>query len=158
MTTYRRIPSRDRRGTTLEETAFVLPVFFTFIFAIIEFGHAQLVNNMLNNACRTAARIGSVEGTTSADVVARINQAMSPVIPSSNVTVYVNDASVYDSGSTPPADASGIEGLPSMEVSNAEPRQMFVVRAKLNYNDIALVPMPFLKNVTLASQAFMRHE
>lgn len=153
-----RISPRNRRGTTVVETAFVLPVFLTFIFAIIEFSHAQLVNNMLNNACRTAARIGSVEGTSSSDVVARINQAMSPVIPSSSVTVYVNDASVYDSGGTPPTDAAGLESLPSMEVSNAEPRQMFVVRAKLNYNDIALVPMPFLKNVTLASQAFMRHE
>jgi Flp pilus assembly protein TadG len=150
--------SRNRRGTTLVESAVVLPVFLTLIFAIIEFGHAQLVNNMLNNACRTAARIGSVEGTSSSDVVARINQAMSPVVSSSNVTVYVNDASVYDSSGTPPSDAAGIEGLPSMEVSDAEPRQMFVVRAKLNYNDIALVPMPFLKNVTLASQAFMRHE
>lgn len=158
MTQQHRRRRRDRRGTTLVETAFVLPVFFTFIFAIIEFGHAQLVNNMLNNACRTAARIGAVEGTSSADVEARINQAMTPVIDPQNVTIYVNDASVYDSGGTPPTDASGIEDLPAMEVSEAEPRQMFVVRAKLNYNDIALVPMPFLKNVTLASQAFMRHE
>lgn len=158
MTKYRRFKPRERCGTTLVESAIVLPVFLTFIFAIIEFSHAQLVNNMLNNACRTAARIGSVEGTSSSDVVARINQAMAPVIPSSNLTVYVNDASVFDSNGTPPVGAAGIESLPSMEVSNAEARQMFVVRAKLSYNDIALVPMPFLKNVTLASQAFMRHE
>jgi len=158
MITRRQINQRLRHGTTLVETAIVLPVFLLFVLAIIEFGHAQLVNNMLNNACRTAARMGSVEGTTSADAVARVNQTMSPVVAAENVSVFVNDASIYDSGSAPPSNGSEIEDLPSVELSDAEPRQMFVVRARLNYNDIAIVPMPFLKDVVLNSQAFMRHE
>ncbi len=158
MIPYRCIKHRNRRGTTLVETAIVLPVFLFFLFAIIEFGHAQLVNNMLNSACRNGARIGSVEGTTSADVIARVNQTMAPVINSDNVTIFVNDASVFDSGGTPPGSGADIEALPSLELSNAEPRQMFVVRARLNYNDIALVPMPFMNGVVLNSQAFMRHE
>ena len=33
-----------------------------------------------------------------------------------------------------------------------------MVRAKVRYNDICLVPFPFLKNMTLDAQAFMRHE
>jgi len=158
MITRRQINQRLRHGTTLVETAIVLPVFLLFVLAIIEFGHAQLVNNMLNNACRTAARMGSVEGTTSADVVARVNQTMAPVVAAENVSVFVNDASIYDSGSTPPSSGSEIEDLPPVELSEAEPRQMFVIRASLNYNDIAIVPMPFLKDVVLNSQAFMRHE
>ncbi len=153
-----RNPQQTRRGTSLVETAIVLPVFFFFLLAIIEFGHAQLVNNMLNNACRTAARIGSVEGTTSQNVVDRVNEKMSPVIAAEDMTVFVNDASVFDSGGSPPSDGVGIEELPSVELSDAEPRQMFVVRARLNYNDIALVPMSFMDGVVLNSQAFMRHE
>jgi len=154
----RRKNAQHRHGTTIVETAIVLPVFLMLLFAIIEFGHAQLVKNMLNNACRTAARVGSVEGTTSAEVTNFIHQKMSPVIASQNVNVFVNDAGVFDSQGSTPADGSEIEALPSMELSDTEPRQLFVVRATLNYNDIALVPMPFLKNLTLDSQAFMRHE
>lgn len=149
---------RSRRGTTIVETAVVLPVFLFLLFAIIEFAHAQLVNNMLNSACRSGARVGSVEGTSSADVVARINETMSPVISPDEVSIFVNDASVYDSDGSPPQSGSDIENLPSIELSDAEPRQMFVVRATLNYNDIALVPMPFMNGVVLNSQAFMRHE
>ncbi len=158
MITRRRTMKLQRHGTTLVETALVVPVLFFFLFAIIEFGHAQLVNNMLNKACRAGARIGSVEGTNSADVVAQVNQTMAPVVASGNITVFVNDASVFDSGGSPPSDGAGVEALPSVELSDVEPRQMFVVRARLNYNDIALVPMPFMYGVVLNSQAFMRHE
>ena len=153
-----RSKNSQRRGTTLVETAIVLPVFFFFLFAIIEFGHAQMVNNMLNNACRTAARLGTVEGTTSAEVEERIRQAMAPVIGSDELSIFVKDASVFDSGGSTPTDGAGIEALPSTELADTEPRQVFVVRASLNYNDIALVPMPFMHGVILNSQAFMRHE
>ncbi len=158
MNLRRRIRSKYRFGTTLVETAIVLPVLFMFLWAIIEFSHAQLINNMLNSACRTGARMGSVEGTNSTQVLARIDQVMGSVVDPEKVTAFVNDASVYDSGSTPPTSGSGIEALPDLELSDAEPRQMFVVRARLSYNDIAIVPMPFLSGVTLSGQAFMRHE
>jgi len=148
---------QQRTGTTIVELAVVLPIFLLLLFAIVEFGHAQMVNNMLNSACRNAARIGAVEGTSTAQVAARINDTMTPVVAPENLSIFVNDASIYDMG-TPPTTASGIEGLPGVELSSVEPRQMFVVRATLPYNDIALVPMPFLKNVVLYSQAFMRHE
>ncbi len=158
MNLRRRTRSKHRLGTTLVETALVLPVLLTLLWAIIEFGHAQLVNNMLNRACRTAARIGSVEGTNTTQVLARIDRIMETVVDPEKVTAFVNDASVYDSESATPTTGSGIEALPSLELSDAEPRQMFVVRARLAYNDIAIVPMPFLSNVMLSGQAFMRHE
>ena len=47
-----------RRGTTLVEMAVVLPVFFLFIFALMEFSHAYMVVSMLNAACKRAARYG----------------------------------------------------------------------------------------------------
>jgi len=136
----------------------VLPVYLTLLFGIAEFGHAQLMLNLLNSACRNGARIGSTEGTTTANVRARVNQTMGAAVATSKVTVYVKNASVFDSSSTPPSTDASLEAMADIEVANADPRQMFMVRAKVRYNDIALVPMPFLKNLTLDAQAFMRHE
>lgn len=155
---HRELSSKRRRGTAAVETAVVLPVYLLLLFGIIEFGHAQLVMNLLNSACRNGARIGSTEGTTTANVTARVNQTLGAVVPSSKVTVYVKDASSFDSALAPPVTDAALEALPTCEVSTAEPRQLFLVRAKVRYNDICLVPMPFLKNLTLDAQAFMRHE
>jgi len=150
--------TKHRRGTTTVEAAFVLPVFFFFVFAIIEFAHAQLVNSLLSSACRNGARLGAVEGTTTEQVVGRVDQTMGSAIDAAAVSVFVKDASVYDSGEAPPTTGAGIEALADVEVADAEPRQMFVVRARVPYNDVALVPMPFMNGVILQSQAFMRHE
>ncbi len=150
--------SRERQGTTLVETAVVLPVFLFFVFAIIEFGHAQMVNNVLNSACRNGARVGSVEGTSTAQVLAQVNQTLSSAISTASVSVFIKDASVYDTGGTPPLTGLGLEALDPIELSEAEPRQMFLVRASVPYNQIALVPMPFMDGVVLKGQSFMRHE
>ena len=152
-----RTHARHRLGTTAVETAVVLPIFLMLVFAIIEFGHAQLVNNLINSACRNGARVGAVEGTSTAQVIAQVSTVMSAVVPTASVNIFVKDASIFDNG-TPPTTGAGIEAMPNVELSAAEPRQMFVIRASVPYNDIALVPMPFLKNIVLDGQAFMRHE
>lgn len=154
----RPVRNPERQGTTTVEAAIVLPVFFLFIFAIVEFGHTQLVHNMMNSACRNAARLGAVEGTTSDQVIARVNQTMDAAVPNATVNIFVKDASVYDTAGTPPSTGAGIEALANIEVADADPRQMFVVRATVPYNQIALIPVPFMGNFTLESQAFMRHE
>jgi Flp pilus assembly protein TadG len=149
---------RHRRGTAVVETAFVLPVYLVLLLGVAEFGHAQLVLNLLNSACRNAARIGSTEGTHTTDVTAKVKQTVGTAVPANKITVYVKDASTFDGTGTPPSTDSGLEAMPSCEVATLQPRQMFMVRAKVAYNDICLVPMPFLKNMTLDAQAFMRHE
>lgn len=150
--------NRDRQGTTLVETAVILPVFFFIVFAILEFGHAQMVNNVLNSACRNGARVGSVEGTSTDQVLGQVNATLGSVIPTASASVIVKDASVYDSGSPPPTSESGLTALPDIELSDAEPRQMFMIRASVPYNDIALVSMSFMDGVVLTGQSFMRHE
>jgi Flp pilus assembly protein TadG len=155
---FRLAHSRNRQGTTVTETAVVLPVFLFFLLAIIEFGHAQMVNSILNSACRNGARVGSVEGTTTAQVIAQVDQTLSSAISTATVDISVKDASVYDSGSAPPTTKSGLEALPGLELADAEPRQMFLIRASVPYNDIALVPMQFMEGVVLDGQSFMRHE
>ena len=136
----------------------VFPVYLALLFGVAEFGHAQLILNLLNSACRNGARMGSTEGITTADVRTRVNQTMAAAVATSKVTIFVKDASAFDGGGTPPSTDAALEAMADIEVANAEPRQMFMVRAKVTYNSIALVPLPFLKNMTLDAQAFMRHE
>lgn len=149
---------QHRSGTTIVETAVVLPVFLLLIFAIFEFGHAQLINNLLSSACRNAARVGAVEGSTTAQVESRVAQTLGTVVPIGSVELFVKDASSFDGGGSTPDNGAALEDLPDVELADTEPRTLFVVRAKIAYNDVAIVPMPFLENVMLDAQAFMRHE
>lgn len=147
---------KSRQGTTTVETAMVLPVFLLLLFAIFEFGHAQLINNVLNSACRNAARIGAVEGSTTAQVRAKVEAMIGTVVPTGTVEIFVKDASSFDGGAT--ATGPELEELPGIELRDAESRTLFVVRAKVPYSSVAIVPMPFLKHVQIDAQAFMRHE
>lgn len=155
--------SAPRRGTTVVETALVLPVFLLFVLGLIELGHSMMVAHVLRSACRQAARIGSTEGNSTADVQAKTLQVLGSAVDTSKVTVYVKDASSFDATASPNTTSGSLESLPAIELTNAEPRQLFMVRAKVKYEDIAIVPnIPylgsFLDNVTLEGQAFMRHE
>jgi hypothetical protein len=145
------------------ETALVLPVFLLFVMGLIELGHAQMVKNVLRSACRESARIGSTEGYSTADVENHVLDVMDSAVDPELVDVFVKDASPMDEGSDGPANGADVEALADIELSDAEPRQLFVVRAKIHYNDIAIVPnIPylgsFLDGVVLEGQAFMRHE
>lgn len=136
----------------------VLPVYLILLFGIVEFGHAQMVMSLLQSGCRNGARMGALEGPTTADVIARVNRTVGSAVSEGLTTVSVRDASVFDTGGDLPETAAELNALPTIEVANAESRQMFVVRASVPYNSIALVPMPFLKDLTLSAQSFMRHE
>jgi hypothetical protein len=154
---------QERRGTTVVETAIVLPVFLLFVLALVELGHAQLVKHVLRAACREAARIGTTEGKSTAQVRARLLEVLGSVVDAADVQVYIKNGSPYDAGGTPPESGSDLEALADIELLDAEPRQLFLVRAKIEYADIAIVPnIPylgdFLDEVTLEGQAFMRHE
>lgn len=168
MTAMKRVqPTRrsreTRQGTTVVETALVLPVFLLFVLTLVELGHAQLVKHVLRASCRQAARIGTTEGRSTADVRNRVLEMLSTVVEAGEVEVFIKDASPYDGDGTPPESGSELESLADIELLDAEPRQLFMVRAKIRYEDIAIVPnIPylgsFLDEVVLEGQAFMRHE
>lgn len=154
---------RDRRGTTAVETALVLPVFLLFVMGLIELAHAQLIKNVLRGACREAARMGTTEGSSTAAVRERALQILESVVDEDEVEVFVKDASVYDEGGTPPDSGAALEALADIDLANAEPRQLFLVRARIDYVNVAIIPnIPYLGNfladVVLEGQAFMRHE
>lgn len=147
-----------REGTTLVEVAVVLPVFLVFLFGLWAYGHAQMVSNMLKGATRTAARMGATEGVSTAQVQERIRQVMASAIDTSNLTIQVKDASAYDNGGAFPTSSSSMAGLPDLELASADSRKLFLVRATVSYNDVAILPSSWFDNVQLSGQSFMRHE
>lgn len=156
-------PIRSRRGTTAVETAVVLPIFLLFVLGLIELGHAQLVKNVLRSACREAARVGSTEGHSTADVEQRVRDIIGAACNVDAVQVYVKDASAFDGNGAPSTSSASLEALPGIQLSEAAERQLFMVRAKIHYNEVAIVPhIPylgsFLDDVVLEGQSFMRHE
>jgi hypothetical protein len=154
--------SSTRRGTTVVETALVLPVFLLFVLGIVELGHALMVTHVLNSACRQAARMGSTEGNTTAEVKTKALAILGTAVKANKISLFVKDASSFDSGS-PSTSGTSLESMPNIELSTAKPRQLFLVRAKVNYKDIAIVPnIPYLghylDHLVIQGQAFTRHE
>ncbi len=149
---------RCRRGASVVEVAFVMPVFLLFIFFIMQFGHCYMVRNMLSAACRNAARYGSTSGVTTSEATAEVLQILSPIAASDEVDLLVKDASLMDAGETVPTSEAGCDALDDIELSTAEPRQPFLVRAQVRYGDVAFVIVPGFANLSIVGQSVTRHE
>ena len=140
-----------------------LYVYLLFVFVLLELGHAMMINNTIRSACRDGARMGTVAGTSTQMVQHRVEEVLGSAVNPVHVRVFVKNANVFDDG-TPPTGSDGIEELPDLELTEAETRQLFVVRAKIPYQDVAILPVnfpvigSFLQRVELTGQAFMRHE
>lgn len=148
----------SRSGATLVEMAVVLPVFFTLVFGFIEFGHVFMTIHVLNGAAKQAARSGVGDNSTTAKVEAKANSILSSLLGSTtDFTVEVLDGSIFDD---PDVDASAINysSLPEIDLSQAEPRQLFIVRVSVPYNEIAILGPEWLKDVNLRGLSVMRHE
>lgn len=147
----------DRNGATIVETAIVFPVFLTFLFAVIEFGHAFMCNATLTAAAKDGARFGSVDGVTSQQVIDRVKARINGAFKSSQATVVIKDASTYETASTNPATVV-VSGLPNIELNTTDSRHLFIVRVTVPYNQIAIMPPFWAKNLTLRGDSVMRHE
>jgi Flp pilus assembly protein TadG len=148
----------SRRGTTSVEVAFVLPVFLVFVFAIIQIGHVTMVENLLQSACRQAARLGATENVDTADTEAEALQIIGSGIPVESVNLIVRDASVYDTTEAKPVTSEDFQALDPIELAEAESRQMFLVRAEVMYNDVALLSLPWMQDVRVVGHCITRHE
>lgn len=155
---------RSRRGTSAVEVALILPVFLVFLFGILEYSHARMIGNMLKTACRSGARLGSTQGVTTQQVQDRVDEILSSMMNTASVDVIVKNADVYDDdGATLPESADDFNALDDIDLDDAEPRQMILVRATVNYGNVALFAMPLMEfmgmdDVVLTGQAITRHE
>jgi len=94
------------------ELAVIAPVLVVLLFGIIEFGWMFSVRNAMLNAAREGARLGALQGYTTADVVARVQEMLTPMgLNNGQVTIQVQDATPADpvvtvTLSVPQADVS----------------------------------------------------
>ena len=152
----KRLHGNDRRGATIVEMAVVAPAFAVFLAAIMEFGHAFLVVGTLNAAAKQAARFGAVDGISTTDTVDRANTVLGAAFDTAQATVLVKDASVFDAETLP--ETIDYNDMPNIELLDAERRQLYVVRIEVDYNDVALMPPFWAKDLKLTGQSVMRHE
>lgn len=147
-----------RRGATVVETAVVMPIFILFVFALLCYGHAHMVQHMMRNAVRGTARLAACEGVTQADVDARFRQLMRGVIDPAAAELVVKDASAIDQGGDYSNSGTTIGNMPDFNFNATTPGQLFVIYASVPYNDVNIIPMPWMDGVTLSAAVYMRHE
>ena len=82
-----------RVGAHIVEFAFVIPVFFIFVFVLIEIGRGMMVSTLVTNAARVGCRTGTLPGKTNSDVTTAASGLLAAQgIAGSTTTITVNGA------------------------------------------------------------------
>jgi Flp pilus assembly protein TadG len=80
-----------RSAATTIEFAFVIPIFITFIFALVELGRSFMATHLLANAARVGCRQGILANKTTDNITAAVNQQLSAQgISNPTIVVKVN--------------------------------------------------------------------
>jgi Flp pilus assembly protein TadG len=149
---------RARRGGTVTvEAALVLPTMVLLLAGLMEFGHVFMVKHMLNGAARRAAHYGSFEGVSTSEVEDRANEILNASFDAAQATVIVRDAGIFDT-STPDATTLDYSGLPTIDLTQAETGDAFLVQIQVPYDNVALLPPFWVQGHTITGRAIMRHE
>jgi Flp pilus assembly protein TadG len=131
-----RLCRRNRRGAAAVEFAFVAPVFFLFVFGMIEFGRMVMVQQVLTNASREGAREGILDGSTTADVT-------------DAVTTYLTNSSI---------SGASVAVTPSPP-SSAGYGQPVTVTVTVPFDQVSWLPSPmFIGGRALTASTVMRRE
>lgn len=86
-------PNGDReRGAVAVEFAFILPILVVLLFGIVQFGISFNRQQGIHAAAREGARLGSLPGTTTAQIESRVDDALSGVPLASAPTIIVTPA------------------------------------------------------------------
>lgn len=131
-----RLCRRYRRGAAVVEFAVVAPVFFLFVFGMIEYGRLVMVQQVLTNASREGARMGILDNSTTSEVTAAVDSYLAnSTIAGATVTV------------TPSPPSSAGYGEP------------VTVTVHVPFNQVSWLPSPmFLGGRTLSASTVMRRE
>lgn len=119
------------------EFAVVAPLFFLFLlFPMIEVGRMVMVKQVITNASREGARIGVLDGATTADVTSAVNNYLSSAgVQGATVTVTPD-----------PLSSAGYDAQVTVTVS-------------VNFNQVSWLPSPmFLGEQNLSAVTVMRRE
>lgn len=137
-----------RRGAALVEAAIVLPLLFTIILGIVEFGRGMMVGQMTVTAARMGARRSVIDGSTNADVEQKVQDFLgnSAGVDAGDVEVLITITP--DPGNTTVGN----------EVGNAEVGDMINVTVRVPFDKVSWINGAFLTGTKLTGQAVMRHE
>jgi Flp pilus assembly protein TadG len=114
----------------------VAPLFFLFVFAMIEYGRMVMVQQVITNASREGARKAVLDGATMASVTTTVNDYLAAgSITGATVTVAPN----------PP--------------NNAEFGDPVTVTVSIGFNQVSWLPSPmYLGGRTMIATTVMRRE
>lgn len=127
---------RRRRGVSAVEFAVVAPIFFLFVFGLIEMGRIVMIQQCMTNASRAGCRTAALATTTSdSQVEDSVEEYLNTAISDStkvNVSISPNDLSAVNSGA---------------QVS---------VTVQVGYSDISWISMGRLNPTISATSAIQR--
>ena len=137
-----RTPKGDRRGAAVVEFAVVSPVFILLVFGMVEFGRAVMVQQVLVNTSREAARQAVLDGATVADIEERISVCLDASnLSNETITYTVNGSVVAD-----PTTSSDFGDAVGVEIA-------------VNFNDVSWMPVPqYIGGTVLRAKSIMRCE
>ena len=151
-----RMRARARSGSAAIEFALVAPVFFLFIFGIIETGVIYFAGTALQNATDDAARLvrtGEAVGMTEAQFKSQICGEISGLISAStcttNLQVDIRQYSSFTTASYPSVtNTNGSLNTGAMQYpSSLTPCEVVLVRAFYPWSIITPLMQPLLENM-----------
>ena len=126
---------RHRRGASIVEFAVVAPIFFLFVFGMIEFGRMLMVQQLITNAAREGARVAILPGSTTSQVNTAVTNYLTGSV--SGATISVNP--------DPPTSATYGSAV--------------TVTVSVPFSSVSWTPKPFfLGSTTMKTQCVMRTE
>jgi Flp pilus assembly protein TadG len=137
-----------RRGTAMVEMALVLPIFFTVVLGIVEFGRAMMVGQMITNAAREGTRMGILDGETNTTVTTWIESFLKDSINVSAADVTVTITVDPATGNPDPVD----------QIGNALSKDLVTIKVSVPFDKVSYIPGDYLSGKSLSAQSAMRHE
>ncbi|WP_315849866.1 TadE/TadG family type IV pilus assembly protein [Blastopirellula marina] len=133
-----RLYRSKRTGAAVVEFAIVAPLFFLLVFGMIEYGRMVMVQQVITNASREGARRAVLDGATTSEVVAAVEEFLEQAsVSGGNLEIRVSP--------DPPGSAS-----------NGDP---VGVTISVPFSDVSWMPSPmYLGGTTLEAKTVMRRE
>lgn len=107
---------RRRQGTTTVEFGLVLPIFFLFIFGLIDVGRGFMTSHLLTNAARQGCRQSVVQNKSTADIEASVKTILESQGIKGHTTVVRVNGAVKDVSTAQSTDEISV--VVSVPVSN----------------------------------------
>jgi len=107
-----------RPGVNVVEFAVVVPVFFLLVFGIVEVARGFMTTHLLTNAARAGCRLGILNGKSTDEIKAAVNNVLSgQTISGFTITVTVNGKAVDASTAASNDEITVVVSVPVADIS-----------------------------------------